>query len=103
MPKVKVCFYNEIPEGGLKKVSVDEQYIALYKLKGQVYATSNVCSHEGCYLDENHIMHNDVVECICHGSQFEVKTGKVVLPPAVVPLKTYEVEVIGEEVYLEHR
>jgi nitrite reductase/ring-hydroxylating ferredoxin subunit len=101
MPRIRVCAYNEVPEGGLKKVKVDEQSIALYKLNGAIYATSNICTHEGCFIDENHVIHNDLVECICHGSQFEIKTGHVVLPPAVISLPIYNVEVIGDEIFLD--
>ena len=101
MPKVKVCFYNEVPEGGLKKAKAGDLPIALYKLGGHIYATSNVCTHEQCILDENHVMHNDIVECTCHGSQFDIKSGDVVLPPAVEKLKTYRTEVIGEDVFVE--
>ncbi|OGD85149.1 hypothetical protein A2696_00190 [Candidatus Curtissbacteria bacterium RIFCSPHIGHO2_01_FULL_41_13] len=101
MPRVKVAFFNEIAEGGLKKVEAGGEPIALYKLGGQIYATSNTCTHEGCIIDENHQMHNDVVECTCHGSQFDIKTGAVILPPAIEPLKTYKTEVVGEEIYVE--
>lgn len=101
MPRVKVAFFNEIAEGGLKKVEAGGEPIALYKLGGQIYATSNTCTHEGCIIDENHQMHNDVVECTCHGSQFDIKTGAVILPPAIEPLKTYKTEVVGEEIFVE--
>ena len=101
MKRVKVVFFKEIAEGGLKKVEAGGEPIALYKLGGQIYATSNTCTHEGCIIDENHQMHNDVVECTCHGSQFDIKTGAVILPPAIEPLKTYKTEVVGEEIYVE--
>lgn len=101
MPRVKAAFFNEVPEGDLKKVQIGQDAIALYKLGGQIYATSNVCTHEQCYIDENHQMHNDVVECICHGSQFDIKTGAVILPPAIEPLKTYKVTIEGEDVIVE--
>src|SRR3989344_6792189 len=101
MPRVKVAFFNEIPEGDLKKVQVGEETIALYKLGGQIYATTNTCTHEQCLIDENHMMHNDVVECTCHGSQFDIKTGAVILPPAIESLKTYKVIVEGEDVLVD--
>lgn len=101
MAKVKVANVNEVPEGGLKKVDVNGESVALFKVGGQIYATSNVCTHAGCELDENHMMHGDVVECTCHGSQFNVKTGAVVLPPATESLKTYQVSLEGDEVFVE--
>ena len=101
MAKVKVAKVNEIPEGDLKKVMVDGEPVVLFKIDGQIYSTTNICTHEQCELDENHMMHGDVVECTCHGSQFNIKTGANVLPPAAEPLKTFKVSIDGEEVYVE--
>lgn len=100
MAKVKVANKSEIPEGQLKKVKVGKDDVALFNIGGQIYATSNICTHEFCELDQNHVMHGDVVECTCHGSHFNVKTGVNTLPPAAEPLKTYSVSVEGEEVYV---
>lgn len=101
MSKIKVAKVSDVPDGDLKKVEVNGQPVALFKLDGKFYATTNVCTHEECELDENHMMHGEVVECTCHGSQFNVKTGAVVLPPAAEPLKTYKVSVKGEDVLIE--
>lgn len=101
MAKVKVCSFSEVPEGGIKSVKAEELPIALYKISGNIFATTNICTHEQCFLDENHFLHNDVIECTCHGSQFDIKSGEVVLPPAVEKLKTYKTEVIADEVYVE--
>lgn len=99
--KIKVASVNEVSEGDLIKVEVKGEPVALFKTDGQFYATTNICTHEQCELDTNHLMHGEVVECTCHGSQFNVKTGANVLPPAAEPLKTYEVSVEGDEVFVE--
>ena len=101
MAKVKVAQFNEIPEGDLKLVKVGGTSIAVYKIGGVIYATTNICPHENCFIDENHQIHNDIVECTCHGSQFEIKTGSVLIPPAVEKLKTFKTEVVGEDVLVE--
>ena len=99
--KIKVAKVSEVPEGELKKVDVNGEPVALFNVDGKIYDTSNICTHEQCELDENHLMHGEVVECTCHGSQFNVKTGANVLPPAAEPLKTFEVSVEGDEVFVE--
>jgi len=101
MVKVKVAKVTDVPEGDLIKVMVGNDPVALYKLDGKLYATTNICTHEQCTLDDNHMMHGDVVECTCHGSQFKVSDGSVVVLPATEPLKTYLVSVEGEDVFLE--
>lgn len=99
--KIKVAEFNEIPEDGMKAVTVGEKKIAIYKIGGQIYATANECTHEQCYLDENGAIHFDVVECTCHGSQFDIKTGNVILPPATEKLETYKAEVVGNDIILD--
>lgn len=101
MARVQVANVNEVPEGGFKKVEFNGEAVALFKVGGRIYATANICTHTGCELDHNHQMHGEVVECTCHGSRFDVKTGAVVLPPAEDPLKTYQVSVEGEEIFIE--
>ncbi len=101
MAKVKVITYSEIPEGGVKKGTVDGKDSAFLKMGGDVFATANICTHEACYIDENSEVREDVVECTCHGSQFDIRSGEVLLPPAIEPLETYKTEVVGEEVFLE--
>lgn len=101
MTKVKVAKLNEVLENSVKKVIVGGEPVALYNVGGKFYATTNICTHEDCALDENHSMHGEEVECTCHGSRFNVKTGANTLPPAAEPLKTYSVSVEGEDVFVE--
>ena len=101
MPKIKVAKVSEVPEGELKKVMVGNEPVALFNIEGQIYATTNICTHEQCELDENHLMHGEIVECTCHGSQYNVKTGTNTLPPSAEPLKTYRVSVQGDDVFVE--
>lgn len=101
MLKIKVAKVSEVSEGELKLVDVNGVAVVLYKINGEILATTDVCPHEDCLLSENHQMHGDVVECTCHGSQFNVKTGAVVLPPAAEPLKTYRVFVEGDDIFVE--
>jgi len=101
MAKIKVAKVGDVPEGEFKKVDVNGEPVALFNVEGKIYATQNECSHVGCGLDENHAIEGEVVECTCHGSKFNIKTGAVVLPPATDPLKTYQVSVEGEDVFVE--
>jgi len=41
------------------------------------------------------------VECHCHGSRFDVKTGAVRFLPATVPIKKYPLKVEGEDILIE--
>jgi biphenyl 2,3-dioxygenase ferredoxin subunit len=46
---------------------------------------------EGC-------IEGDTVECDFHNGAFNIRTGEVVTPPCMLPLKTYPTSVEGDEV-----
>lgn len=100
---MKVAKVSEVEEGKIKGVTVNGERIALYNIGGGIFATSNVCTHAACSLAENGVIGEDgeIVECMCHGSHFNIKTGEVTSPPAFEPLKTYKVKVEGQYVLVE--
>ena len=98
MKWIKVCGVNDFRYTYCFKHRRKE--IALYKLKdGGIYATDNSCSHEYSPLSEGIIM-DDEVYCPKHGSRFKIKTGEVVNLPATVPVKTYEIKVEHDEIFV---
>jgi 3-phenylpropionate/trans-cinnamate dioxygenase ferredoxin component len=97
----KAIAYSELDEGSILAVKINGERIALYKIGGEVYATSEMCSHSDCSLEDfGKIVENDQVECICHGARFRIKTGEVTRLPAEVPLKTYSGRVDNDEVWV---
>jgi len=103
MPEfMKAISYVELEEGTIQAVRINGEAVALYKIAGQVYATSEMCSHDACSLEDfGKIVEGDQVECICHGARFRIKTGEVTRLPAETPLKSYPVKVEGDEVWIE--
>ena len=37
------------------------------------------------------VYNSHIIECDFHGGQFDIRTGEVVEPPCIVPIKTYKV------------
>jgi 3-phenylpropionate/trans-cinnamate dioxygenase ferredoxin component len=98
---IKALSNSELEEGSILAVRINGERIALYKIGGEVYATSEMCSHSDCSLEDfGKIVESDQVECICHGARFRIKTGEVTRVPAEVPLKTYAVRVEEHEVWV---
>jgi Rieske Fe-S protein len=62
----------------------------------QVHAFSAICTHQGCTVST---IANGTIDCPCHGSKFDLQTGKVVAGPAPSPLPTIAVSVRDGEVY----
>jgi len=98
---IKVAELSELKEDEAKAVSAAGLRIALYRLGNEVFATSDICTHAGCLFSESGYLRGEEIECGCHSSQFNVKTGKVTQEPAVEPVKTYPVKVQGEDVLVE--
>ncbi|MGW6571238.1 Rieske (2Fe-2S) protein [Streptomyces sp. NPDC054945] len=72
----------DVPVGGAKLYR-ESKLIVSCPAEGEYKAFSAQCTHAGCVLDK-------IVEgegnCPCHGSRFDVKTGKVLRGPAAAPL-----------------
>lgn len=96
----KVANKNEIKDGGMKKVIILGSEILLANLAGDFFAMNDSCTHKQCSLSTGSIDGN-VVYCPCHGSQFDVTSGEVLVPPATIPEKIYKVKMIGDDIYIE--
>jgi nitrite reductase/ring-hydroxylating ferredoxin subunit len=55
------------------------------------------CTHEDYPLSDGEL-DDFTVECPRHGSRFDIRTGDVLNPPAVVPVETYLVEILDGDV-----
>lgn len=67
-------------------VSYFEKYY-LFRKNESVRAFSTTCTHAGCRIGKNS---GAVLQCSCHGSQFEAETGKTLRGPAIKPLTELE-------------
>jgi nitrite reductase/ring-hydroxylating ferredoxin subunit len=71
-----------VPVGGAKLFREDK-VVVYCPAKGRFKGFSAVCTHQGCVLEQ---VVDTTAECACHGSRFDVTTGKVLRGPAVKPL-----------------
>jgi len=96
---IRVARVEEIPPGTVKAFELDFDRVAVVNLDGEFYAISDICTHEHAYLYEGEII-DGTIECPLHGSRFDIRTGRVLALPAVVPVKTYPVAVENGEIYV---
>ena len=94
---LKVAVTTDLPPGELMLVEVEDERIALANVGGQYYAVTDECTHSGCPLSDGE-MEGELLKCPCHGSQFDVRTGEVVSPPADEPLTLYTVKIEGNDI-----
>jgi 3-phenylpropionate/trans-cinnamate dioxygenase ferredoxin subunit len=92
---------SEIPVGGIVALDVRGTRIAVANVGGNYYAFDDACTHEQCSLTEMGELAGTTVTCTCHGSEFDVSTGKVLAPPATVPVKVYATRVEGDALHIE--
>ena len=92
---------SEIPVGSIVALDVRGTRIAVANVGGNYYAFDDACTHEQCSLTEMGELAGTTVTCTCHGSEFDVRTGKVLAPPATVPVKVYPVRVVGDALQIE--
>ena len=92
---------NEIPSGGVTAIDVRGRRIAVANVDGTYYAFDDECTHKQCSLAKEGDLAGTTVTCTCHGSEFDVRTGKVLAPPATLPVKVYPVRVTGDVLQIE--
>jgi nitrite reductase/ring-hydroxylating ferredoxin subunit len=97
LPAMKVA---DLAEGSISTVDLNGNHILLSKIGGEVFAVGGTCTHEETDLGLGFVMEDRVV-CPLHLSQFELKTGQVVNPPATVPLQRFNTEVSGDTIFIE--
>jgi biphenyl 2,3-dioxygenase ferredoxin subunit len=99
--KIRLCGAAEVPRGGVIKVETNGLAVAVFNLEGEYYVTDDACTHGPGSMSEGFV-DGDCIECNFHQGVFNIKTGAVVLPPCMIPLKTYPACVEGGDVYIEH-
>jgi len=100
MAWTRVAALADLKERGVMDAEVDGDEIALYWVGDTPYATENVCTHAFARLSEG-FLDGEIIECNFHQGQFNVRTGEVVLPPCIDPVKTYPAFVRDGKVIIE--
>jgi len=92
---------NTLIEGKPMKVMVDTTPVCLVKIKEEVFAVEDTCSHAEASLSEGEL-NGYRIECWLHGAEFDLRTGEAVVPPAVAPLKRFIVERNSDQLLIHH-
>jgi nitrite reductase (NADH) small subunit len=86
-----VCRVEELPPGGSHIVDIGKFGVAVYNVKGELYALNNRCPHEGAQLglgpvtgtvvsvgphERSYCREGEIVRCPWHGWEFDIRTGE---------------------------
>jgi len=97
-----VCQLSDLPDGGVVRYDGDDTRVAVVRIGDDVYAIGDRCSHQDISLSEGEVDRAErTIECIKHGSTFDLRTGEPQTLPATRPVPVYRAFVRGGAVILE--
>ena len=91
---------RDVKPGDVVATEVRGTSIAIANVAGTYYAFDDTCTHEQCSLADGELSHTTIA-CMCHGAEFDVRTGTVLAPPARLPIKVYPIRVDGDMLHVE--
>ncbi len=94
---IRVAARGDLASGEVIGVDVAGHSIALYDCEEGLFATDNICTHAYACLSDGWL-DGETIECPLHAARFDVRSGKVLDPPATEDLKTYPVRVVDGEI-----
>ncbi|MGB5951528.1 MAG: non-heme iron oxygenase ferredoxin subunit [Ornithinimicrobium sp.] len=98
---IRVCSLSDLPEVGAVCAVIEGRKVAIARdSAGTVHAVDDTCSHANVSLSEGDV-EGATIECWLHGSRFDLATGQPTGLPALTPIAVHEVEVDGEDIYVE--
>lgn len=100
MAFVKVAQIGEIKENSGKEIHINGNRIALFYANGKYYAIEALCRHQDGSLAPGKI-DGEVVECPLHSWHYNIKTGELLDYLEGVKLMTYNVDVRGNDIYID--
>lgn len=98
---IKVCDVRSLQNGDLVNFDFADKNILLTKVENKVYAIDRICTH--AYADLSTGFMNEAertVTCPLHMSSFKLEDGTPQNLPAEESLKTYEVRIQDNWVYI---
>ena len=98
--RVELCKADDVAAGTALRVEAGGVVVAVFNIEGEFYVIDDACTHGPGSLSEGYI-DGDVIECNFHNGQFDIKTGEVVSPPCMIPVKTYPAVVEDGTVFIE--
>ena len=96
---IDVARVGEINEDRCKLFDLDDEDIAIYNLGGEFFAVEDRCTHDGGDLASGWVKDGCAV-CPRHGARFDIRTGKVVAPPAYEDIHAFPTRVHGDRVQI---
>ncbi len=92
-----LCSVDDLEEGKGVRLIINDEEIAVFKVKDKIYVVSNVCPHQHTTIMDKGFVEDGFLACPAHSWKFNLETGKK--PDGTRGLTTYPVKIIGNKVY----
>jgi len=89
--------FDSLVSGKPVAIEVDGVAVCLTRVGDEIFAVEDTCTHSEASLSEGEVS-GTKIECWLHGAEFDLRTGEALTPPATSALKTFKVEVSGNQV-----
>ena len=89
--------FDSLVSGKPVAIDVDGVAVCLTRVGDEVFAVEDTCTHSEASLSEGEVS-GTKIECWLHGAEFDLRTGEALTPPATSALKTFKVEINGNQV-----
>ena len=99
---VDVATVDELKPGERMVVELRRHWVAIFNVDGTYYAIDDVCTHDDGPLAEGELQ-GCIIACPRHGATFDIRTGKVLTPPALTDVQSYDVQIQGESIQIKPR
>jgi nitrite reductase/ring-hydroxylating ferredoxin subunit/uncharacterized membrane protein len=96
---IVVARLADLQDGHMKLLHVNGRRIALARTGDRYHAVDDGCTHRGGSLAGG-VLVGHTVQCLWHGSQFDVRTGEVACGPARKGVRTFDVRIEKGDVLL---
>jgi 3-phenylpropionate/trans-cinnamate dioxygenase ferredoxin component len=90
-----VCRLADLSPQSAKRFVVGGTTIAVARTDDGVFAVADRCSHADVSLADGEV-DGCTIECWLHGSAFDLRTGRPLSLPAIEPVATYAVRLLGD-------
>lgn len=78
----------------------DDHALLVVRVDDEIFALVDNCSHQDYPLSEGYV-EDCTIECVMHGSRFDLRTGMPKTLPATRPVETFPALVRGDDVVVE--
>jgi 3-phenylpropionate/trans-cinnamate dioxygenase ferredoxin subunit len=89
----EIASVDDLGNGERLFVDIEDHPIVVFNIAGEFFAIGDVCSHDNGPVGDGDI-EDHTITCPRHGGQFEVRTGRATMLPAVQDIPAYPVRIL---------